>query len=74
MFDQAHPPCLASRQEEPPFDALGTDSGYALADFHRVLDAGLAGALRDTHRAAGRYARRLQNHAAQRAAAHSTRG
>jgi len=74
MFDQAHPPCLASAQEDPAADGPDAGSGNALAAFPRVLDAGLAGVLRDPHRAAGRYARRLQNHTALRAAAPSTKG
>ena len=74
MFDQAHPPCFAAAQEDPAADATDAEAGNALAAFPRVLDAGLAGVLRSADRAAGRYARRLQNHTAQRAAAPSIQG
>mgnify|MGYP003333455429 CR=1 FL=1 len=74
MFDEIRLESLSEARDAPFDHAFGAGPRNALADFHRVLDAGLAGVLRDPCRAAGRYARRLQNHIARRAPAPSTQG
>ena len=74
MFDEIRLELLSEARDAPFDRAFDAGPRNALADFHRVLDAGLAGVLRDPRRAAGQYARRLQNHIARRAPAPSTQG